>query len=482
MRSITELRCFASIEISEPQITLKTAQTHVSLEDVDGKQNSFVLIAKYEKPLVEAHLPLLRLASVMPILNYGLFTKEIKLKYPVSTADLSLLRDLLAVFSKDIFVNKLIRRKNPYILPQYRLTEEDATEENVSHVAGLTVESVSKDAPISSSFDGERCGVLSSSGKESLLTYAILKEVGANVYPMYVNESGGHWRTALTAYRYHKSHEPNTERIWLNVDRFYTFMLDHMCIIRPDHRQVWNETYPIRLCIFPVYVFYLMPVYATQKIGNLLIGSEFDDPRINSFYKGIKHYYGIYDQHQDFDIKMQQWYRTRMPGMRQWSAVRTITGLVEERILTKRYPVLALLQRSCHSVHFEGKSLVPCGDCSKCLGIQLFLRANNADPAIMGYKQKDIDAFPACYSQGGLRLDEDEREHAAFLANKFDPRIMGTEHPHVESIHLNKPTGDLGLVPERFRLPLLRIMEQYANGYTKLEGNVWVSTVASKAF
>jgi len=138
------------------------------------------------------------------------------------------------------------------------------------------------------------------------------------------------------------------------------------------------------------------------------------------------------------------------------------------------------LQRSCHSVHFEGKNLVPCGDCSKCLGIQLFLRANNVDATIMGYKRKDIEAFPARYANGGLRLDYDEREHAAFLAGKYDPAIKGTERAHVESIHLNKGTGDLQLVPKLFRAPLLNIFEQYTNGYTRLQDNKWVPAAAPK--
>ncbi|MCW3995505.1 MAG: hypothetical protein NWE98_05075 [Candidatus Bathyarchaeota archaeon] len=410
----------------------------------------------------------------MPVLNYGLFTKEIRLKYPISQSDASLLQDLLDIFSKDIFINKLIRRKNPYILPEFRLTEQDATQENAKPLATLKPTAMTEDRAICSEFEEGSCGVLSSGGKESLLTYAMLKEAGAKVYPLYVNESGGHWRTALPAYRHHKTNEPNTRRVWLNVDRFYTFMLDHLRIIRPDHRKVWLDTYPIRLCIFPVYVFYLLPLFVAEKIGNLLIGSEFDDPRLSPYYKDIKHYYGVYDQTQDFDLRMEQWYQKRMPNMRQWSAVRPISGLIVERILTSRYPQLAKNQRSCHSCHFQNSEIIPCGSCSKCLGIQLFLRANNIDPAMMGYSKRDISLFAERFAKGGLRLDEDEREHAAFLAGKLDPSVQGIEHAHVETIHLHKGTGDLQLIPKRYRKALLNIIEQYTKGFTKLENDVWV--------
>ncbi len=474
MVNATNIQCFNSIEVYDPEIKEKTVRTRIVCESIDGERHSFVLLSKYEKSLSEEHLAFLRLASAMPILNYGLFTKEITLKYSISESDVSLLKDLLDIFSKDIFINKLIRRKNPYVLPEFRLSDEDATEENAKPLASLVPASVVEDSQLCSGLDENSCGVLSSGGKESLLTYAMLKEVGAKVYPLYVNESGGHWRTALPAYRHHVTSEPNTGRVWINVDRFYTFMLDHMRIIRPDHRQVWSDTYPIRLCIFPVYVFYLLSIFFSKKIGNLLIGSEFDDPRISPFYKGIKHYYGVYDQTQDFDLRMEKWYEKRMPGMRQWSAVRPVSGLIVERILTKRYPEIAKFQRSCHSCHFQARDIVPCGGCSKCLGIQLFLRANNVNLTIMGFRKKDTALFPNRLAKGGLRLDEDEREHAAFLASKYDPSIKGTEHAHIETIHLHRDTGDLNLVPARFRKALLGIVKQYTRGFTKLNKDLWV--------
>jgi hypothetical protein len=439
---------------------------------MEGKKHNFPLSFRYEEAPVAEHLPLMRLASVMPVLNYGLFSKEIRLMFPVSTSDISLLNDLLKVFTRDIFINKLVRRKNPYILPQFLPLEFEVTPENVRPLAKIIPLSLTEDIPISQGFNENSCGVLSSGGKESLLTYAMLKEVGAEVHPLYVNESGGHWRTALNAYRQFLKNEPNTARVWTNVDRFYTFMLDHMRIIRPDHRKVWSDTYPIRLCIFPVYVFLLLPVFVRRKIGNLLIGSELDDPRSSPLFKGIRHHFGVYDQTQDFDLRMEQWYMKRLPGMRQWSAVRPISGMIVERVLTNRYPELARLQRSCHSCRFEKSKIVPCGQCSKCQGVLLFLLANQADPSIMEYRKEDVITLPERVAKGALRLDEDEREHSIFLSKL--PSLVGKEHSHVETIHVHKPTSDIELVPARFRIPLLKIMMEYTKGFTKLEGDSWV--------
>jgi hypothetical protein len=315
--------------------------------------------------------------------------------------------------------------------------------------------------------------VLSSGGKESLLTYAMLKEIGADVHPLYVNESGGHWRTALPAYRYFKENYQNTTKVWTNVDRFYTFMLDQMRIVKKDHREVWEDTYPIRLCIFPVYVFVLLPIFVKRRIGNLLIGSEFDDPRVSSYFSGIQHFFGVYDQTQGFDIRMEQWFSKRMPGMRQWSAVRAISGMIVERILTSRYPEIRRLQRSCHSCRFNHGDLLPCGKCSKCQGVLLFLLANNVEPSIMGYTAVDVSALPSRIAEGNLRLDEDEKNYALFLA-KLLPNL-NQETRHIETIHINKPTSDLHLLPAQFRPQILEILKNYTKGFSALKGESWVN-------
>jgi hypothetical protein len=468
-----DLKCFESISVSDPIMKGSSVYTNILCIDTEGKKHSFTLRFKYEEQLRQEQLVLLRLAAVMPLLNYGLFAKEINLDFQVSQADFSLLNDLLEIFTRDIFINKLVRKKNPYVFSEYLPSKSEEIEENARPLAKIIAINLVEDAPISSKLKEESCGVLSSGGKESLLTYAMLKEIGAKVHPLFVNESGGHWRTALPAFRYFKNHYSNTTRIWTNVDRFYTFMLDHMSIIRKDHRKIWADTYPIRLSIFPFYIFLLLPIFVKRRIGNILIGSEFDDPRLLLCYAGIRHFFGVYDQTQDYDLRMEQWFAKIIPGMRQWSAVRSISGLIVERILTKRYPELARLQRSCHSCHFEHGALIPCGKCSKCQGVLLFLLANQVDPSIIGYTKTDVETLPARIAQGALRIDEDEKNRAIFLA-KLAPLVEDVETPHVETIHLHKPNSDLQLLPECFRSPILKILMEYTEGFTKLKDNKWV--------
>jgi hypothetical protein len=388
--------------------------------------------------------------------------------------DYYLLNKLNKVYSKDILIKKIVRRRTNYILPEYFPEKKDIYTEYTVPVAKIHPIKVMDDFLISKEFNKNRCGILSSGGKESLLSYGLLNEIGCKVYPFYINESGGHWRTALTAYKYHKKNDLKTQKVWTNVDRFYVFMLDNLKFIRQDHRKIRADTYPIRLCIFPFYVFCLLPLFFNEKIGNLLIGSEFDDLRIKPYYKGIPHYFGVYDQHQDYDNLMNKWYNKRLKGLYQWSAVRNISGLIVERILTQRYPKLAQLQRSCHSCHFENNEIIPCGKCSKCIGVLLFLFANRADPGSMNFKKNDIELFTKRVNPENLRLDEDEKNQSFFLIGQKNniPKVKPISH--VEKIHINKKTSNLDKIPLHLRKDLINIIENYSTGYCELKNKNWL--------
>lgn len=476
----SNLICFSSISLAEPIIEKSMARAEVVLKELNGRESRFQLTNKYEHELKGDYLPFLRMAFCMPLLNYGLFSEKIFLNFSISKADLDILNDLNVVFSRDIFVNKIADGTNPYILLEFFPKENQIKAEDGNPKATIIPAKVTPDVSLASSMDPMRCGILSSGGKDSLLTYGLLKELGANVYPLYINESGGHWKTALSAYRYHQKTEKNTQRVWTNVDRFYVFMLDHLKFIRPDHRNIWADIYPIRLCIFPFYVFSLLPIFVEERIGNLLLGSEFDDLRYETRYKGIQHYFGVYDQHQDYDVRMNEWYAKRIPGLYQWSALRNISGLVDQRILASRYTNLAKVQRSCHSCHIENGEIYPCGTCSKCLGILLFLLANKSDPTIMNYRKKDIDYFYNKVGTSSLKLDKDEKNQSFFLLKGKGNLPEVTYVNHVEKIHIHPATCDPNLYPKQFREGLMNILEKYANGYCKLEGDSWISLEKSE--
>ena len=117
--------------------------------------------------------------------------------------------------------------------------------------------------------------MLSSGGKDSLLTYGLLREIGVEVHPLYVNESGRHWFTALNAYRYFAAHVPNTARVWTNSDRLFTWMLRQLPFVRKDFATLRSDAYPIRLWTVAVFLFGALPLLRKRGIGRLLIGAVY---------------------------------------------------------------------------------------------------------------------------------------------------------------------------------------------------------------
>jgi len=237
-----------------------------------------------------------------------------------------------------------------------------------------------------------------------------------------------------------------------------------------------SEIYPLRLFFFEGYAFAFLPLVHKYGIGNILFGNEYDDPRGYEPFHEIEHYNATYDQSQDFEKYMTDWFKKRGLGIRQWSAVRPLTGLIVERILHNRYPHLFRLQRSCHSVHKEGNDYIPCGTCFKCNGILTFLLANGIDPGLIGYKDWHIITLPERLKRGLVRLDRDELEHSLYLIKHNFPDFMldGTPHWHVEMIHFDEKSSHIDNAPLQFRSVLYSIFEKYTKGYVYLMGSRWI--------
>jgi hypothetical protein len=248
-------------------------------------------------------------------------------------------------------------------------------------------------------------------------------------------------------------------------------MLDNMKIIRPDHRDVRADTYPIRLFIFGPYIFSFLPILLKYKIGNVLLGSEYDDPRVEGVYQNIPHRFGIYDQSEEFDEYMTDYFFKKGFNIMQWSAVRPLYGLVVVRILSNRYPELFKLQRSCHSCHIENGEIVPCGECTKCLGVLSFVIANGKDPKIINYKDEHIQNFEKKINNTKLRLDDDEREQVFYILNKMGYHIKGTLNEHVEKLHFDNKNSKFTHIPEIYRDKLFKIYKEYTKGAVFLYSN-----------
>ncbi|MCE4606277.1 MAG: hypothetical protein F7B59_02980 [Desulfurococcales archaeon] len=411
------------------------------------------------------------------MVNYGLFADKLVFDVPLTVQDQKFLSDMTEATARDIFVNRIVEDTG-FLKPEYRPDPDTVKPEDAEPRSKLVFTRLADSTLPISGLDEAKCAVMSSGGKESLLTYGILRDVGCKVYPCFFNESGHHWLTALTAYRYFRENDPGTMRVWSNVDRLYTFVGRHMKILKRNaYEKDRAEVYPVRLFFFEHYVFSFLPLIYKREIKNILLGNEYDDPsRTSYWYRGIRHYNAVYDQSQEFDKYMTNWFKERGFGFRQWSAVRPLSDLVVERILSDRYPSLFKLQRSCHSVHIEEGEIVPCGRCVKCNGIILFLLANGIDPRIIRYKQEDINSVLDRIKLGLLRLDPDELEHSLYLlSQRTGKSIEGSvRHDHVEMIQFDEMNSHLDNIPQTYRERIYSIYEKYTKGYAYLSGKEWI--------
>lgn len=435
------------------------------------EEKAFNLIFSYSSD-IDADRNMAGLILTMPAINFTLFSRKLVLDFPVSDSDLQYLGELVRTNNTEVFINKLVRRRYEFFRKEYLPGEGDITRE--SSVGVTVIERTEKhtEESLADSEPGNPVAVLSSGGKESLLSYGLLNETGAETHAFYFNESGGHWLTASTAYRHYTSNFPDVHKVWSNVDRFYRFFIRNLELLDQAAVRRRADTYPIQLFIFPVYVMSFIPIALKHGIRSIVLGDEFDDPREMSDYRGIKHYYGIFDQTHDFNLLMTRYYRAKGINMTVWSAVYPIAGSVVEKILINRYPELFRLQRSCHSCRSVSGNVTPCGKCSKCLGILMFTLTAGGNPQDIMYSSEAVSALRENVSNERMRLDSDELE---LMKLKLGFSSGGTsQFGHVEGVHILPDESDsFEKVPEWFREPLKKIISEYTNGEFRLMDTRW---------
>lgn len=462
------VQCFDSIRITDVVIEKRRIRGKIEIS-FEGLKDSFDIIFSYDQDISPTESEA-GMVLTMPAINFTYFTPKLELDFPVSPVDLKLLNSFVRTNNREVFINKICRRRYEFFREEYLPDESEIDEKNADGateiVAREQIDHVKLQIP-----DSRKAAVLSSGGKESLLTYGILNDLGMEVYPFFFNESGMHWLAAKTAYKEMKSSTDRTMKVWSNVDRFYRFMLARMKVLDPSFSRKKTDTYPIQLFIFPVYVFSLLPLALKKNIGHILIGDEFDDPREMPLYHGMRHYFGVYDQSSSFNDLMTEYFKTRGFRIELWSAVYTISGSVVERMLIERYPDLFRLQRSCHSCKSLNGQVIPCGVCTKCLGIILFVLAARGDPTKIGYSPADVENVLQSADFKRIRLDHDELV-TAIARSRLG---IGEVVDHVDGIHI-LPWEDRALsrIPQELRDKLTKLLEKYTIGYFKIDRESWI--------
>ncbi|MCB0598116.1 MAG: hypothetical protein H6557_20140 [Lewinellaceae bacterium] len=449
----------------------------------NGREEKKELIYSYGEPVFNPKAPedqnLASFIAAQLALNYGVFCKRIVLDGAFTAADRRFLRDMLENTSREIYVKKLLQ-PNPFLqgaavgVPAEKRQRYTNAELVFANSRGGASEA--KETPWATSSDSY-C-VLSSGGKDSLLSYGLLKELGKEVHPIFGNESGRHWFTAVNGYRYQQSVEPNTAKVWMNSDRLFAWMLRHLPFIRQDFATVRADDYPIRLWTVAVFLVGVLPLMKKRGIGRLLIGNEYDTTR-RLHHEGIPHYDGLYDQSRFFDEAFTRYFIAKGWGVEQFSILRPISEFMIQKILTQRYPDLQANQLSCHAAHEEEGRMRPCGRCEKCRRIVGMLSVIGGDPHRCGYTDEQIAyALKSLDPQRIKQLGADAAQlfyllHQAGLVEA--PRAKA--HPEVMRLRFDKERSPVDVVPEDIRKALYDIVLPYTEGAVRWEKGKWVDWV-----
>lgn len=412
-------------------------------------------------------------------LNYGLFARRIVFRGSYDESDRRFLREMAENTAREIYVKKFLE-PNPFITGA--AARVPVVKRNSYLAAELVFETDSKNRVSweRGTTNPDRVAILSSGGKDSLLTFGLMGELGYEVHPIFGNESGRHWFTALNAYRHFSDNVPHAARVWMNSDRIFAWMLRRLPFVREDFADVRSDEYPIRLWTLAVFLFGVLPIVRKRGAGCVLIGDEYDTSA-RSDHQGITHYNGLYDQSRYFDNALSRYYGRKSWSLSQFSVLRPLSEMLIERVLVQRYPRLFEHQTSCHATHMEGDRVHPCGKCEKCRRIVGMVIAAGGDPALCGYTPAQIDESLAALVAEGVHQERSGAEHLTWMLKKQKklPRSdklkhSAKEHPEILKLRFDKERSPIDGIPSDLRMPLYSILLEHAAGSVRRRGRMWM--------
>lgn len=445
----------------------------------NGTVDTFELIYRFEEhvfdPDDDGSKNLAHMIAAQAAMNYALFCNEIVFRGPYDEHDKRFLREMAENTAREIYVKKLLE-PNPFVVKGFPQTPV------IKKQWYAAAELVFPDQKASAHTAQwrtrkNRYGVLLSGGKESLLSFGILNEIGNETHPLFVNESGRHWYTALNSYRFFRDHVPRTARVWTNSDRLFTWMLGHLPFVRHDFFTLRADDYPIRLWTVAVFLFGVLPLLKKRGICAVVIGDEYDTT-ITADFQDIPNYDGLFDQSIFFDRALTDYFQKKGWNLVLFSIVRSLSEFLVLRMLAQRYPHLQKNQLSCHMTHIEKGRAVPCGKCEKCHRIVSMLIALGDDPTQFGYTEKQVRNCLQGLAHTHLHQESAVSEHTRYLLsemNRIEAQETLSPHPEIEHLRFDSENSPINAVPKEIREKVIELQMKHASGALKKKGGSWVS-------
>ena len=262
----------------------------------------------------------------------------------------------------------------------------------------------------------EKAIVLFSFGKESLLTYALLNELGITPIPIFMKEPQSSFENA------HK--RKLAERFYQKIGETIKFFPLAIGKLRQETNFAWGWD-----IILSQYAFILLPFYFYHQARYLFFGNE----QSCNFYTNDQEGYFInpvFEQSISAVQLLQDIPKIFFIQTHIGSLVEPIHEIFITYILHHRYPKIGRFQMSCFSEEPEAKKRRWCGVCEKCARLYIFFKALNISPEKVGFYNSDMlsekkETFYVIFNQsggksayGGSGLGRDEQLLAFYLAYK----------------------------------------------------------------
>jgi hypothetical protein len=262
----------------------------------------------------------------------------------------------------------------------------------------------------------EKAVLLFSFGKESLLTYGLLKELGVMVAPFFMREPQSTYENA------HKRKLANKfyEKTGVDID-FFPMNIGRL---RQEKDLCWGWD-----IILSQYIFFLIPYFFYHQAKYLFVGNE----QSCNFYTTDNEGYlvnPVFEQSVSVMQLLGNIPKLFFINTHIGSLVEPIHEIFVTYILHHRYPEIGRFQMSCFSEEPEAKRYRWCGRCEKCARIYIFLKALNISPERVGfYNNHMLDAdkknlytifnnVTKDSAYGGSGLGRDEQLLAFLMAYK----------------------------------------------------------------
>jgi creatinine amidohydrolase/Fe(II)-dependent formamide hydrolase-like protein len=478
LNSLENLKVISKLEIGPVHLERDRLAAPYSVY-TKNKVDRTTLIYKYEEKVFERDNPgdqnLANLIAVQVALNYGLFCNDIIFNGIFDRQDKRFIMEMMENTSREIYVKKFLE-DNPFLVKEAK----NLPDKPYHKFTNASLHFISLDNNIKAAWelwhtDINKHAVLSSGGKDSLLSYGLLNEIGKEVHPVFINESGRHWYTALNAFRYFRTNIANTSRVWTNSDRIFNWMLRHLPFIRKDFSRIRSDEYPIRLWTVAVFLFGALPILKKRAIGRLIIGDEYDTT-VRRLFNGITHYDGLYDQSRYFDNTLSRYFMAKGWAIAQFSLIRPLSELLILKILAERYPELQKNQMSCHAASIIHNRVYPCGKCEKCRRIIGMLTALEINAKNCGYTEKQIKDNLLSLIEKGIHQEAEGYQQLLFMLKQsgiVHSEIMTKEHPEILNIRVDAQKSPIQGIPQDLRKPLLEIWYKHSRGIVLKSGKKW---------